>query len=113
MVSKLYFLYNIIPYELFPLEYPDQNQKEEYIFRLFVSRVYEWIVEDGNYAVFAALKFWATMNKYERDSCSIRMMPLPIVLTEFAESIGNSELISILSNNEYNVSFYDKLFKMK
>jgi len=113
MVSKLYFLYHIIPYELFPLEYPDQSQKEEYIFRLFVSRVYEWIVEDGNHAIFAALKFWATMNDYERDACSIRMMPLPIVLTEFADSIGDKELIGILNNNEYNISYYHKLFKIQ
>lgn len=113
MVNKLAFLYSLIPYEIFPLEYPDSKNEEEYIFRLFVSRVYEWIVDDGKLAVYAALKFWATMNNYELEVCSIRMMPLPIVLTDLAESIGNEELIRILSNNEYNISYYHKLFNIQ
>ena len=113
MVDKLEFIYNVVPYNLLPQEYPEQKNEEEYIFRLFISRVYEWIVDEGQLAIYAALKFWLTLNKYEFEVCTVRMMPSSLDLIEFAEMIQNKELQKAIQKNEYNCNYYQKLFKNK
>lgn len=104
------FLYHVIPWELYPIEYPDCSKEERYIIDLFVARVYHWVVEDGQIATYAGVKYWLTLNEFELDCCSARIMPSSVVLMEFAEQINNRELLNILEKNQYNTIYYVKLF---
>ena len=39
MEEKMEFLYHVIPFGLYPIEYPDCTQQEQYLQNLFESRV--------------------------------------------------------------------------
>ena len=110
MVNKMEFLFHVIPFGLYPIEYPNCNQGEQYLLDLFESRVYKWVIEDGIIAIYAGVKFWLTLNEFEFNCCSAQIMPTPLELTEFAEQINNRELLTILESNQYNKVFYCKFF---
>jgi len=109
MDYNLEFLYSLIPYELFALEPPDASVEESMIYELFLERTYKRIIE-GESAIYAAIKFWITLTEKELNGCSTRIMPLPLLLSEFAEKIQNEELLKLINFGNYNTLFYQKLF---
>jgi hypothetical protein len=111
MDYNLEFLYSLIPYELFALEPPDASFEESMTYEMFLEKTYKWII-DGEHAIYAAIKFWLTLSEKEINTCTIRIMPSPLVLSEFAEKIQNEELLKLINFGNYNTIFYQKLFSI-
>lgn len=111
MDYNLEFLHSLIPYELFAFEPPDASIEELMTYELFLEKTYKWII-DGEPAIYAAIKFWLTLSEKEINNCTIRIMPTPLVLREFAEKIQNEELLKLITFGNYNTIFYQKLFSI-
>ncbi|MBU3714037.1 MAG: hypothetical protein FGM46_03725 [Ferruginibacter sp.] len=110
MDRKIEFIYSVISYELVPLVPPDASVSENRVFRVFIKKVYDEIVEHGNLALYTAVKFWLALDHILQRSASARILPPPMILEEFIDELKCEKLKKMLLTNRYSIFYNAKLF---